>query len=367
MSRAVIGAWGKQGDDVGISAEDVVLLPVIRPAVDWRALRTIRPGRRSPLAALEPAGPDGDRLLLTAVGRIAGVGRAAVVNWLRRHDDFPDPVGGTEVHPEFEVRAIVDWLLAHRRIEVPATLPVASLLVAGTGGGKLPFHLEDPWLVLAVDADGEDRLTAWTTDDDADALAELAADEYGASMRRLTAPGTAPLAVTGEVRAVDRYRAGAGGLRIKPGLDRPPAGRRLTTPVRRPGPPRRAVCHPGPGVRLPAARLRRPDPGHLVHRTRPSCRTRHGVAPRGRHHLPPTADSRPFAEHIAPRPDPLGRGACARGRCYRAVWVDRSAFPVGSRVSPTGCCIVRSPPSAGSLPIRPPGTRRGNAPSITSR
>lgn len=29
------------------SAEQVALLPVIRPEVDWRALRTVEPGRRS--------------------------------------------------------------------------------------------------------------------------------------------------------------------------------------------------------------------------------------------------------------------------------------------------------------------------------
>ncbi|MET9957141.1 hypothetical protein ABZ135_37080 [Streptomyces sp. NPDC006339] len=165
-------------------------------------------------AALEPAAPDDNRVLLVEVGRIAGAGGAAVVHLYRRHDDFPDPVGGTEVHPEFEFRAVVDWFLAHDKIEVPATLPVASLLVAGTGGGKLPFRLEDPWLDLADDADGEDRLTAWTTDDDADALAEFAASEYGVSVSRLTAPGASPLAVSGEVRVIDRYRAGAGGLRI---------------------------------------------------------------------------------------------------------------------------------------------------------
>ncbi|MFF0561716.1 hypothetical protein [Streptomyces sp. NPDC004266] len=34
------------------SAEDVALLPTVRPAVDWHALRILAPGRRSPLHAL---------------------------------------------------------------------------------------------------------------------------------------------------------------------------------------------------------------------------------------------------------------------------------------------------------------------------
>ncbi|WP_159026611.1 hypothetical protein [Streptomyces vietnamensis] len=32
---------------------------------------------------------------LMQIARQAGVGRAAVVNWRRRHDDFPQPAVGT--------------------------------------------------------------------------------------------------------------------------------------------------------------------------------------------------------------------------------------------------------------------------------
>ncbi|GHB85535.1 hypothetical protein GCM10010347_65620 [Streptomyces cirratus] len=46
-----------------------------------------------------------------------------------------------------------------------------------------------------------DGLSGCSTDEDADALAEFAAGEFGASLRRLTSPGTGPLAVPGEVRA----------------------------------------------------------------------------------------------------------------------------------------------------------------------
>ncbi|RSS50673.1 hypothetical protein EF912_21750, partial [Streptomyces sp. WAC07061] len=54
------------------SAEDVALPEVVRPGVDWRAVRTIAAGRRFPLAALDPVAPDGDRLLLAGMARIAG-------------------------------------------------------------------------------------------------------------------------------------------------------------------------------------------------------------------------------------------------------------------------------------------------------
>ncbi|SDJ58106.1 HsdM family class I SAM-dependent methyltransferase [Nonomuraea jiangxiensis] len=44
------------------------------------------------------------------IARLAGVGRAAVSNWRRRHDDFPQPVGGTANQPLFSLRQIESWL-----------------------------------------------------------------------------------------------------------------------------------------------------------------------------------------------------------------------------------------------------------------
>ena len=47
---------------------------------------------------------------VTAAGiaRLAGVGRAAVSNWRRRHADFPKPVGGTETSPSFALSDVED-------------------------------------------------------------------------------------------------------------------------------------------------------------------------------------------------------------------------------------------------------------------
>ncbi|MEV6861822.1 N-6 DNA methylase [Streptosporangium subroseum] len=45
--------------------------------------------------------------------RLAGVGRAAVSNWRRRHDDFPQPVGGTATSPAFSLEEIQQWLRSH--------------------------------------------------------------------------------------------------------------------------------------------------------------------------------------------------------------------------------------------------------------
>ncbi|MFE5680246.1 hypothetical protein ACFQ7B_35620 [Streptomyces erythrochromogenes] len=199
------------------SAVDVALLPLLpllRPGIDWQSLRTARPGRRSPLAALTPLPPGQHRVLLAGVARIAGVGRAAVVHWRRKHPDFPAPSGGTDVHPEFDLSAMVAWLLAHDKIEVPTQTPVGSLVAATGGGSTQRFRIGDPWLLLAEDPAGADELAGWFTDADADALAVLAAGESGASVRRLTTSGTGPLAVPGKVRVIERYRSGSGGLRL---------------------------------------------------------------------------------------------------------------------------------------------------------
>ncbi|WP_049559187.1 HsdM family class I SAM-dependent methyltransferase [Nonomuraea sp. SBT364] len=44
------------------------------------------------------------------IARLAGVGRAAVSNWRRRHDDFPAPIGGTANQPLFSLPQVEEWL-----------------------------------------------------------------------------------------------------------------------------------------------------------------------------------------------------------------------------------------------------------------
>ncbi|MEU3918425.1 N-6 DNA methylase [Streptomyces sp. NPDC029004] len=59
---------------------------------------------------------------VTAAGiaRLAGVGRAAVSNWRRRHADFPKPVGGSETSPSFALADIERWLRDQGKLaEVP--------------------------------------------------------------------------------------------------------------------------------------------------------------------------------------------------------------------------------------------------------
>ncbi|MDA0632149.1 N-6 DNA methylase [Nonomuraea sp. MCN248] len=49
------------------------------------------------------------------IARLADVGRAAVSNWRKRFDDFPQPVGGTATSPAFSLVEVEGWLRRHNR------------------------------------------------------------------------------------------------------------------------------------------------------------------------------------------------------------------------------------------------------------
>lgn len=57
---------------------------------------------------------------LAEIARIAGVGRAAVSNWRRRHDTFPSPVSGTDSSPQFSLAQVEAWLREHDKLKSPA-------------------------------------------------------------------------------------------------------------------------------------------------------------------------------------------------------------------------------------------------------
>ncbi|MFE3633014.1 N-6 DNA methylase [Streptomyces sp. NPDC059168] len=109
---------------------------------------------------------------VTAAGiaRLAGVGRAAVSNWRRRHADFPKPVGGTETSPSFALAEVEAWLREQGKLaEVPLRErvwqqlaghpegPVAALVHAGCV--LLLIH-ERPTVWLDVSAGSDERLAA---------------------------------------------------------------------------------------------------------------------------------------------------------------------------------------------------------------
>ncbi|QDQ16373.1 SAM-dependent methyltransferase [Streptomyces spectabilis] len=104
---------------------------------------------------------------VTAAGiaRLAGVGRAAVSNWRRRHADFPKPVGGTDTSPSFALAEVERWLRGQGKLsEVPLRErvwqqlaghpagPVTALLHAGCGL-LLVHDRHTDWLRLSAVSD----------------------------------------------------------------------------------------------------------------------------------------------------------------------------------------------------------------------
>ena len=56
-----------------------------------------------------------------AIARLAGVGRAAVSNWQRRHPALPKPVGGSPTSPTFDRAEVEAWLKATGKADQLAT------------------------------------------------------------------------------------------------------------------------------------------------------------------------------------------------------------------------------------------------------
>lgn len=56
--------------------------------------------------------PDSAALTAADIARLAGVTRATVSNWRRRHADFPAPSGGTDASPAYDRAEVEEWLAA---------------------------------------------------------------------------------------------------------------------------------------------------------------------------------------------------------------------------------------------------------------
>jgi hypothetical protein len=96
---------------------------------------------------------------VTAAGiaRLAGVGRAAVSNWRRRHADFPKPVGGTETSPSFALAEVEQWLRDQGKLaEVPLRERVWQELVSHPAGAVTALVHAGCTLLLV-----RDRPTVW--------------------------------------------------------------------------------------------------------------------------------------------------------------------------------------------------------------
>ncbi|MEU6232584.1 N-6 DNA methylase [Kitasatospora sp. NPDC047058] len=142
--------------------------------------------------------PDRPEVTAVEIARLAGVGRAAVSNWRRRHADFPRPVGGTDSSPTFALDEVADWLRGQGKIAElpllervwqlletlrdPAGHPAAPLVQAGAV--LLLLH-RDPGRWPALAGEPDTRLATALPR----ALADTAARTLGDGAAALRLPG----------------------------------------------------------------------------------------------------------------------------------------------------------------------------------
>ncbi|MEU2976996.1 N-6 DNA methylase [Streptomyces hirsutus] len=92
------------------------------------------------------------------ISRIAGVTRATVSNWRRRHDDFPAPSGGTDSSPLYDLEEVRAWLASrgqHTAATPSGELRTTLRLREQTGAGTSDLLV----LVLAAARRPADDLT----------------------------------------------------------------------------------------------------------------------------------------------------------------------------------------------------------------
>lgn len=85
----------------------------------WRHPRFLDVMASEGIMTMSDQRPGDGTLAAGDIARLAGVGKAAVSNWRRRYQDFPDPVGGTSRNPVFSLAEVEAWLRRHgKRVEI---------------------------------------------------------------------------------------------------------------------------------------------------------------------------------------------------------------------------------------------------------
>ncbi|NKZ05001.1 N-6 DNA methylase [Actinomadura latina] len=111
------------------------------------------------------------------ISRLAGVTRATVSNWRRRHPDFPQPSGGTEASPSYDRRRVEAWLDARGRL--PARSARDDLRTQLRGRPPRDVEAVALFTAHAAGLDENERGRVATLDDDG--LSELYADAVSSS------------------------------------------------------------------------------------------------------------------------------------------------------------------------------------------
>lgn len=187
------------------------------------------------------------------IARLAGVGRAAVSNWRRRHDDFPQPIGGTANQPLFSLPEVESWLRRYgksyqfslgdqvwQRLKAAGDLRLGELVAqAGTllTTGKSELEPELAALVREL-AEQHDALTAYeflcerylethsrqlsvTRDDVAELMVRLVRAHGSTVLDPACGVGTLLLAASSRALVEGAERSDA--LQTAPGSEDPPA------------------------------------------------------------------------------------------------------------------------------------------------
>ncbi|MEW2077000.1 N-6 DNA methylase [Streptomyces sp. NPDC013433] len=154
---------------------------------------------------------------VTAAGiaRLAGVGRAAVSNWRRRHADFPGPVGGTGTSPSFALAEVEGWLRRHSKLaEVPLRERVWQQLT-GHPAGPVTALTHAGCVLLLI----HDRSPVWL-------------EVSSGSDERLAAllPGALEQVLTPRLSEVDGSHVNTPGLVHSPAASAAPATRKALEP-----------------------------------------------------------------------------------------------------------------------------------------
>ncbi|MFE5207601.1 N-6 DNA methylase [Streptomyces sp. NPDC056600] len=229
---------------------------------------------------------DATEVTAAGIARLAGVGRAAVSNWRRRHGDFPKPVGGTESGPAFLLADVEEWLRRQGKlVEVPlrervwrqvTAHPQGPAVALVQAGCVLLLVHERPTRWLEIAAGSDERLAALLPAD----LANVLAPRLGPAAP--VVPGAPELAACASLlRGVAELAEGSGPRRTYEFLlDRYTDPRRhaLTPPglaglmadlagthgPDRPGPPR-VVLDPACGTGALLRAVARTHPAHVLH------------------------------------------------------------------------------------------------------